>query len=287
MSGKGGTSPATLETLASRPSSRNTGKGECFRNAPTKAGQTGPVAMPPAEPSAQPLSESALVSSDSEGATPKPDVSVTQVASERASGMSMGFLLGLLVAVGGVAVVAFILSTGDGEKTEVGESKGGLVAGLVTPLPANAGIGISPIHMPEKKAFADAQPLQASDASPPTDATAAIAAVSVGAGVTKSRGDSRSKAHPNTTKNSRLPKEVEDALAAADKLLRSGRFLQSRKALGKVPRAAKTPRGFATTVMSYCGEHNFGAATDWFARVARSDRRRVRKYCKTKHGIEL
>ncbi len=99
-------------------------------------------------------------------------------------------------------------------------------------------------------------------------------------------------ASPKTPKAARVhrgahSKEVASVLEKASALLASGKYASARRTLSQSPRAAKTSRGYAITVMSFCGEHNFGAATDWIARVARADRRRVRQYCKSRHGVEL
>lgn len=80
---------------------------------------------------------------------------------------------------------------------------------------------------------------------------------------------------------------VASALDTASSQLRAGKYVAARKTLRVNASAAKTPRGYAITVMSFCGEHNFGAATDWIAQVSRSDRRDVRRYCKSKHGVDL
>ncbi len=84
-----------------------------------------------------------------------------------------------------------------------------------------------------------------------------------------------------------LPQAAELAYVGAKKLLRAGRYHEARRVVGRTPALAKSSQGRALTVMSYCGEGNFGAAKDWIARVNRSGRRAVRKYCSSKHGIDL
>ncbi len=91
----------------------------------------------------------------------------------------------------------------------------------------------------------------------------------------------------NASPSQGLSQAAQLAYVGAKKLLQAGRYQEARRVIGRTPALAKSSQGRALTVKSYCGEGNFGAAKDWIARVNRSSRGAVRKYCSSRHGIDL
>jgi serine/threonine-protein kinase len=126
-------------------------------------------------------------------------------------------------------------------------------------------------------------PVEGKAEVPPDARTIAAAPIDAGAPSPR-RNDNQVKTLRK--RDPKIPKHLQEELAAAEKLLRAGRYLEARRILKGNKKAALNSRGVALTVMIFCGEQDFGTAKDWFARVARSEKRRVKKFCKSK-GIDL
>ncbi len=264
---------ATMATVASGPASRNSSKPKDAAIEPTQvlASKSSTLAKDASsvEPTVNAVPPKAAATDATEVDFLNADVaaaeaggrSTTHDSAERASGMSMGFLLGLLVAVSGLVLVVFVLDFGkEGDTSSLEQAVN---------VPSDSQED-SEASLSAK--FADAEFRPILDAANIVDA---------------GQPDSTPKGKSHPTNSPKLAKEVVDVLESAERLLRAGQYYKSRKTLRRSPAAAKTPQGFAITVMSYCGEHDFGAATDWFERVSGSDRRRVLRYCKSEHDVDL
>lgn len=139
---------------------------------------------------------------------------------------------------------------------------------------SNASVVADASQAPVDSALAKLPAVDASG-SETLSADAAVVAIDAGKNVKPDKGR-------NLPNNAKSPAYLE-----AQALLAKGRYRDARRFVSRDAALSKSSRGSALIVKSYCGEGNFGAAKDWLARVSRSSRKAVRKFCLSKHGIDL
>ncbi len=221
--------------------------------------------------------------SDTVNATAPTDHGVASPSPSAQGRWAMAKVLGGLAVATAVALIVVFLAGGDkgGEKArETPRTTTAATAPKETPAPSiaqidagssahrNEGLGSEPTAKEDSDAGI-------AHASAPPDAGSAKRYLVV---------ETKSAKSPTETK---LSKEIEAKLDAAQALINAGRYREARRLVSRDKKTAATARGRGLAVMSYCGENNFGAAQDWLRRVPRSRRRAVMAYCKKKHQIEL